>query len=122
MTNKDIVLQFIDAYNNFDIERMLSFVHPDIKFTNISGGDVNTRINGKTEFEKLARKSLTLFKEREQKVLSFIENNNKINMNIEYSAGLAIDLPNGLKAGEKLYMTGKSEYIIKDGLIVSLND
>lgn len=122
MTGKDIVLQFIHAYNNFDIETMLLFIHPDIKFRNISAGEVNASANGKAEFEELARQSLSLFKEREQKVFSLVEDKNKVNVEIEYSAVLAIDLLNGLKAGEKLNMSGKSEYIINDGLIVSLSD
>lgn len=72
-TKRSVVSNFISAYNSFSIDEMLSFVHPDIHFKNISNGVVNAATSGKDEFEKLARKSAGLFKEREQKIISVKE-------------------------------------------------
>jgi hypothetical protein len=122
MTNKNLVVDFINAYNSLDVEAMLQCLHPEVKFKNISGGEVNTAIEGIKQFEELARESLSLFSQREQKITSYSEEAEKINIEIEYNAVFANDLPNGMKAGDKLQLTGKSEYIIKDGLIYSIID
>jgi hypothetical protein len=121
-TKEEIVKKFVEAYNSFDIDAMLLLLHPEVQFKNISGGKVNAQTSGKNEFEKLARQSAALFKEREQKVISYKENENKVNVDIEYHALLATDLPNGLKSGDKINLQGKSEYIFKDGLIYSIVD
>jgi len=122
MTNKDLVIKFINAYNLPDIETMLQCLHPGIKFRNVSDGEVNAAAEGIKQFEELARQSLSLFSQREQKIIKYSEEADKINIEIEYDAILANDFANGMKAGDKLQLTGKSEYIIKDGLIYSIID
>jgi len=122
MTNKEIILKFINAYNSLDVETMLQCLHCEIKFKNISNGEANVSIKGINQFEELARQSLSLFSQREQKIIKYSEEADKINIEIEYNAVLANDFPNGMKAGDKLQLTGKSEYIIKDGLIYSIID
>ncbi len=122
ISEKEIVEKFITAYNSFDIDSMLKWLHPEIKFKNISGGEVNAMTSGMEEFELLARQSSYLFKERQQKIISIAEAIDKINIEIQYRAILAVDLPNGLKAGDKINLNGNSEYIFKDGLIYSIID
>lgn len=122
ISEKEIVEKFITAYNSFDIDSMLKWLHPEVKFKNISGGDVNSMTSGIEEFELLARQSSYLFKERQQKIVSMVEAVNKINVEIKYRAVLAVDLPNGLKVGDSINLNGKSEYIFKDGLIYSITD
>ena len=118
----EIVEKFITAYNSFDIDSMLKWLHPEVKFKNISGGEINAMTSGKEEFELLARQSSYLFKDRQQKIISVTETANKINVEIHYHAVLAVDLPNHLKAGDKISLNGNSEYIFKDGLIYSIID
>jgi hypothetical protein len=120
--NKEIIHEFIMAYNSYDIDSMISLLHPEILFTNLSGGKVSVQTEGKEEFEKLARQSANVFKEREQKIISYEEANNKVNVEIQYRAKLEIDLPNGSKSSDNINMRSKSEYIIKDGLIYSVLD
>jgi hypothetical protein len=122
ISEKEIVEKFITAYNSFDIDSMLKWLHPEVKFKNISGGDVNSMTSGIEEFELLARQSSYLFKERQQKIVSMVEAVNKINVEIKYRAVLAVDLPNGLKVGDSINLNGKSEYIFKDDLIYSITD
>lgn len=119
---KQMIKKFIEAYNSFDIDAMLLLLHPEVQFKNISGEKVNAQTSDKNEFEKLARQSAALFKEREQKIISYKESENKVNVDIEYRALLTVDLPNGLKGGDKINLQGRSEYIFKDGLIYSIVD
>lgn len=121
-TKKTVVSNFISAYNSFSIDEMLSLVHPDIHFKNISNGVVNVETSGRDEFEKLARQSAGLFREREQKIISLTESGNKVFVEIKYTAVLAVDFPDGPKEGERIEMNGNSEYDFKDGLIFSITD
>jgi len=121
-SKQEIIKKFIKAYNSFDIDSMLLLLHPEIQFKNISSGEINVQTTGKDEFEKLARQSSALFKKRDQKIITYKETDDKVNVDIEYHAILATDLPNGLKTGDKIDLTGKSEYIFKDGLIYSIMD
>jgi hypothetical protein len=119
---EEIIKKFIAAYNSFDIDSMLLLLHSEVQFKNISNGEVNVQTAGKDEFRKLAKQSATIFKEREQKIVLYKETDNKINVEIQYRAILALDLPGELESGEYIDMHGKSEYIFKDGLIVSIID
>ena len=118
----EIVKKFIDAYNSMDVDKMLTYLHPEIEFKNISNGEVNAHTFGIKEFKEIANTSIGMFKQREQKIISYEEEDDKINVTISYHAILAIDLPNGLQAGESLDLEGKSEYIFKDNLIISIVD
>jgi hypothetical protein len=117
-----IIRQYIEAYNDFDINSMLALLHPDIKFRNVSNGEMNAQTSGKSEFEALARESATLFKTRSQSIRSLHIREDKAIAEIKFIAVLAKDIPNGLKAGEKLELEGKSEFLFKDGLIWSVID
>ena len=119
---KEIIKKFIEAYNSFDIQSMLLLLHPGIKFVNISSGESTAQTTGINEFEKLVNQSASLFQMREQKITAYKEIDNKINVEILYRAILAEDLPNGLKQGNEINLTGRSEYIFKDGLIYSIAD
>ena len=118
----EIVKKFVDAYNSMDVDKMLTYLHPEIEFKNISNGEVNSHTFGINEFKEVANTSIGMFKEREQKIISYEEVNDTINVTISYHAILAVDLPNGLKAGESLDLEGKSEYVFKDNLIISIVD
>jgi hypothetical protein len=121
-SNKEIINKFITAYNSYDIDSMLSLLHPEVLFTNLSSGKVSVQTEGKEAFEKLARQSAEIFKEREQKIVSYEEANNKVNVEIQYRAKLVINLPNGSRSSDNINMRSKSEFIIKDGLIYSVID
>ena len=118
----DIIRDFISAYNSFDIEAMLLHLHPAVKFKNISGGKTDIETNGKEEFEKLARRSASLFNIRQQKIISLKESGNKIIVEIEFSGLLAAEISPYLKAGDTFVIKGKSEYTFQDNLIVSITD
>lgn len=122
MKRIDIVKKFILAYNSLNAEGMKTYLHPEIEFKNISSGVVNAHTKGIEEFRELANKSIQIFKERKQKIISYTESDDTVDVEINYQGILAVDLPNGLKAGETLIMNGKSKYVFKDNLITLLVD
>jgi len=114
--------RYIDAYNNFDIDRMTAELHSAIVFRNISDGEINLTTNGIEEFRAQAEKAAAFFNERKQTIAGLEIDDQKAEVSIKYVAILATDLPNGMKAGDKLDMEGRSNFLFKEGLIVSLDD
>jgi hypothetical protein len=46
----------------------------------------------------------------------------EVDVVVDFTAVLAADLPNDLKAGDTLAVRGESEFVFKDGLIWSIVD
>ncbi|WP_420820996.1 nuclear transport factor 2 family protein [Shimazuella alba] len=119
---KRLVQQYVDAYNAFDIDGMAALLHPDVEFRNISDGEVEVETKGIDEFRELAEQSKDVFSERCQTIKQFTLLPNKVEIEIDYEATLAIDLPIGLNAGEKLKLQGKSIFEIKDDKLIVIED
>lgn len=122
MNHSQLIERYIEAYNTFDIETMLSTLHPDITFQNISNGEVNAETHGIEAFRTLAEQSKGLFTSRKQTINHIETNESQTRIDVAFEAILAIDLPNGLKAGELLQLQGSSEFIFRDGKIVNIVD
>lgn len=119
---RTLVDRYIDAYNRMDIPAMLLTVHPDVVFKNISGGSVNASANGIAELRALAEQSLPLFTERHQDIFSFETNETQAVVSIGFRAVVANDLPNGLKKGQVINLSGHSEFEFRDGAISKITD
>ena len=117
-----LIDHYIDAYNRKDIEDMLTGVHPQVEFKNISAGVVNASTNGVAELRTLAQQSLSLFSERHQKIESFELQDHVAVTTIAFRAVVAADLPNGLKKGQVLNLSGRSEFEFQDGAISKITD
>ena len=63
-TYQKIIENYIDAYNSFDIDRMLLDMHDDIKFENTSNGEINLTTNGIAELRNQAELARHLFREK----------------------------------------------------------
>ena len=113
---------FIDAYNNFNIERMMELIHPNIEFTNVSSGKVNASASGERQFRNLAEQAKALFSSRKQSITKFTATGDGATVEIEFNGKLAADLPNGMKAGDMLNLTGSSEFVFSEGKIFRLTD
>lgn len=120
--NRSLIECYIDYYNSFDIDGMMSVIHPDIEFKNVSGGKVNATASGVDEFRQLAEKSKGLFTSRKQTVIKFWSNDDRASIEVAYEGVLASDLPNGMKAGETLRLSGRSEFTFHDGKIFRIMD
>jgi len=101
---------------------MMTTIHQHVEFKNVSGGEVNAVASGAQEFRELAEQSKELFSSRNQTVKAFESHEDRAVVEVEYEAVLAVDLPNGMKAGETLRLGGHSEYVFRDGRIYRLAD
>jgi SnoaL-like domain len=119
---EEVIRQYIQAYNDFDVDSMLAMLHSDIMFQNISNGETTAQTSGKSEFETLARQTVSLFKARSQSVRSLRIQGERAVAEIRFLAVFARDIPGGPRAGEKLELEGTSEFLFKDGLIRSIID
>ncbi|MCL6604288.1 MAG: nuclear transport factor 2 family protein [Paenibacillus sp.] len=120
--SKEIIENYIEAYNSFDIEIMIKLLHQDILFRNISNGEINTETKGIPEFRKLAEQSAKIFSSRCQTITDYRADDDKVEVQIDYTAILAVDLPNGLKVGDKIQLKGKSVFGILDEKISLIED
>jgi hypothetical protein len=116
------IKQYIHAYNDFDIEGMLVKLHPSIVFKNISHGKVALITVGLGEFKVQAQKAVTYFRHREQLISDLKIKDQWAEVTIDYTAILAIDLPNGMKQGETLRLKGRSVFRFENDLIISIED
>lgn len=123
MINKEKIIQnYIEGYNQFDINKMIADFDESVIFENIQNGEVNLTLNGIGEFTSQAEKGKEFFSARKQTITSLIQDEITAIIDIDYYAVLAIDFPNGLKAGQELNMKGKSIFQFLDDKIVKLTD
>ena len=118
----EIINGYIKAYNAMDVEGMLSFLHEDIVFHNVTEGRYGLSVNGREDFGRLATQALSLFKARKQTIAQTIFDGETATAKIEYEGTLAADLPSFGMAGETITFRGRSEFVFKDGFIHILTD
>lgn len=117
-----IIQNYIDGYNEFDIEKMTCDLSDNIIFQNIQNNEVNMTLNGINAFKQQAKQAKSYFESRQQKITFIKHDNERTEIEIDYSATLAADFPNGLKKGDKLELKGKSIFKFLDNKIVEIID
>ena len=122
ITRENIITNYIDAYNNFNIEKMLVDLDENIKFKNISNGITNMALNDLSLFKAQAEQSKNFFTTRTQTIKCWKHDDTVTEIEVDYRAVLAIDLPNELKKGESLDMQGKSIFKFLGNKIIELTD
>ncbi len=123
MTNKEkIISHYIEAYNQFDTDKMVLDFDDNIVFENISNGEVNMTLSGINAFKEQAEQAKVYFSARTQTIASFEHKSDEVEVEIDYYAILAMDFPNGLKKGDELKLKGKSIFKFLDDKIVKLTD
>ena len=119
---RSLIERYLAAYNALDIDGMMAVIHPDVKFKNVSNGEVNASASGVDEFRKLAEQSKGLFLARKQTVMKFWAKDDQATVEVAYEGVLASDLPTGMKAGETLRLSGRSEFTFRGGKIYRITD
>lgn len=117
-----LIEQYIEAYNAFDIDGMLATLSGDIQFENLQNGDLTASAHGTAEFAAMAEQSKDLFTQRQQSLSQFEFDADVTKVNIDYQGTLAVDLPNGFKAGQVLSIKGRSEFQFSNGKISLIRD
>lgn len=119
---KKLIVKYITAYNDFDIDGMMSCFSDDCIFTAIAGGRQIKLCKNAKEFRQTAEQTAGFFQERKQTPASFIIDGANAAVEIRYAATIKVDLPNGLKAGQKLELVGVSVFTFKKDKIFKLTD
>ena len=119
---KKMIEEYIHAYNQFEIESMLILLHEDIVFENFSEGICNVKTEGIDEFRLQAQDARKYFSKRQQTIKEWDIQIDKIIVEIAYEGILAIDLPNGMKAGDCVLIEGQSEFMFTDTKISKIVD
>jgi len=119
---RSLVFEYIKTYNNFEVESMLSLMHPDVEFQNIASGKVDAVATGIDELRKLANQSRSMFSSRQQTVTGFKSAGNSVTIDVEFEGVLSVDLSKGMKAGEALRLKGRSEFEFRDGKFYRITD
>jgi hypothetical protein len=123
MTNrKKVIENYIKAYNEFDIDKMVEDFDENIVFENIQGGETNMSLKGLSAFKDQAEQAKSYFTTRKQTIRSFKHEDNQTEIEINYSATLAIDFPNGFKPGQELILKGKSIFTFQGNKVIKLTD
>ena len=117
-----IIDDYIKAYNEFDVDRMLKNVHKDVEFKNIANNEINVHIQGKTILKTQAEDSVKLLKKREMKITDQTIKGDVVENDIAFKAVLNVDIPDGPKTGELIKFKGKSIFKFKNGKIISIED
>jgi hypothetical protein len=115
---EQVIQKYIDAYNAFDVDGMLKLLSPDVRFENWSGAHLTTDASGIAEFRQLAEQAKTIFSEREQRITAFKQGADYVTVGIAYRGQLAVDIPDGPRAGTVLELNGESEFAF-DGHLIS---
>ena len=117
-----IIANYIDGYNQFDINKMVTDLDENIIFKNLQNGETNMTLSGLTEFKLQAERAKSYFTTRKQTIKSFKYSDTEIEIEIDYYTILGMDLPNGLKSGQELNLKGKSIFKFSGHKIVELTD
>ena len=117
-----IITNYIEGYNQFDIDKMVIDLDGNIIFKNIQNGETNMTLSGLQEFKLQSEKAKTYFKIRKQTIKSFNHLGNETEIEIDYYAILGIDFTEGLKSGQELHLKGKSIFKFSGNKIIELTD
>lgn len=119
---RDVIDQYIEAYNSFNVEMMLQLMSKDVVFENFSDGALTAKAVGIEQLREMAQQAVALFKTRKQTLLTYRDADSKAYVDIQFEGTFAVDLPNGIKAGQTIDLKGKSEFHFSNGLISYLGD
>lgn len=117
-----IIENYLNGYNSFNIDQMLSDCDEQVVFENVTGGEVNMSLNGLPAFRSQAEQAKAYFSVRNQKATSFKHELDQTEVEIDYYAVAAMDFPNGLHKGDELCLQGKSIFQFEDDKIVRITD
>ena len=116
------IRHYIEAYNAMDVAGMLDCLSEDVVFRNYSGDTLTAQAGNKSEFAELAEFGVKAFRSRIQAVTHVVSVADITAVEISYDAVVAMDLPNGWKAGQKVRFTGASLFQVSGGRITAITD
>ena len=118
----DTIRRYITAYNERDIDGMLANVTEDVVFENISNTGQSMRLDGKEMMRQVADVSGNAFSYRRQRLINLVSGAGKAAAEIEFEGRAAVDLPNGVKAGQTVKVRGASFFEFRGPLLCRIAD
>lgn len=118
----DVIRQYIASYNNRDIDAMLACVTDDVVFENISNAGQSMRLDGKAMMRQVAEVSGNAFSYRRQRLINLVTGTGTAAAEIEFEGRAAVDLPNGVRAGETVKVRGASFFEFRGPLLCRIAD
>lgn len=119
---REIIEGYVGAYNRFDVEGMLLNVDHEVTFENKSNNRVDLHTEGIEELRRHAEDSKRCFTRRKQAITGMEFRDDEVEVAIDFSGTLAVDLPGGMKAGDKIELKGKTIFKFKSEKIVAIID
>ncbi len=119
---EEIIKNYVDGYNAFDIDKMVRDFNEAIIFKNINNNEVTMVLKGIGAFKEQADKAKSYFESRLQTIKSFAHKSDTTEFEIDYIAISASDLPNSLKKGGQIKLNGRSIFKFYRNQIVELID
>lgn len=119
---RELIDRYLAAYNRMDVDAMLATVHREVVFENYTAGRLSVRTLGIEELRRLAENSRHLFSARRQTVTGYHQQDGTAYVQVFFEGTFAVDLPNGVRAGQPVAMPGRSEFRERDGLLVHIAD
>ena len=117
-----LVDRYIQAYNRIDVAGMLTTLHAGVVFENYGAGTLALRTEGVDAFGQLALRTQGLFSARRQVITGYVEHDGLATAQIQFDGTFAVDLPNGVRAGQSVSMPGRSQFRAHDGLLIYIAD
>jgi ketosteroid isomerase-like protein len=118
----DVIARYIQSYNARDIDGMLDCVTDDVVFENISNAGGSMRLDGKDMMRQVAELSGNAFTYRRQRLINVVSGAGKAAAEVEFEGKAAVDLPNGVKAGETVKVRGASFFEFRGDLLCRIAD
>ncbi len=119
---KEIVQKYINAYNNFDIESMMSYMHADCIFESKHNGVLSFTTKGKHSFRQICSVAKNNYSFRKQIIEGFTSKGELLEVKFYFKGTLALDIPELGKKGENIAFETKSIFVFKNGLIYKLTN
>ena len=118
----EVIARYIASYNARDIDGMLDCVTDDVVFENISNSGQSMRLDGKDMMRQVADLSGNAFSYRRQRLVNVVTGAGKAAAEIEFEGKAAVDLPNGVRAGETVKIRGASFFEFHGNLLCRIAD
>lgn len=111
---RTIIEAYVHAFNAFDVEGMVAYLHPDARCITIVDGVVTCSVEGidyvrSHELAESARCS-----SRKKTVMECYERGEQVVLELSYSCVLAADQAGGLKSGDTVTLEGIAEVTFID--------
>jgi hypothetical protein len=115
-----MVVDFLEAYNAKDIDKMLADVTSDLVFRHYCDAGVLFKADDKATFEAALREEVGAFKQRSQVVKTAMTLLGSTVLTTQFHAVVAKDLSNGWKAGQEITLPGAAEFQFRDDQIANI--